>query len=195
MNLQDKNMIVDLVARGQEDKLVDRYISEGPKTLRESLKLTEEQWLDVFDYLVFEHNLLYKCVTRSADFFVDEYVKHGAAGLREILDIADSKYDRAFEIVFDFVAISKDGLYYHVIEHRNTYMAAMRARGGDFVRKVLCIWNDKYEETWARVLDFLLHAVCNGIFSEQTFEHGLRAFSKIMNRVRPQRALNKWGIL
>lgn len=195
MNTKDKISLVDRVARGNEDELIEKYIKYGPSVLKKKLNLNESEWTFVFDYLVFEYNLLFKCVTRNSDFFVQEYIKYGATHIREILDIIKPKYDMPFEVVFDFIAISNDGLYYHVIENREKYLTALRARGGDFVRKVLGIWRRKYDETWVRVLNFLHKTACDTIFSEQTFDHGIEAFSKIMNGVRVQRPINKYGLI
>ncbi|MBD3360959.1 hypothetical protein GF366_04125 [Candidatus Peregrinibacteria bacterium] len=195
MNTKDKISLVNRVARGNEYELIEKYIKEGPTFLKEKLGLSNEEWTLVFDYLVFEHNLLYKCITRNADFFIQEYVKDGTTYIREILDIIPPKYDMPFEVVFDFLAISNDGLYYHVIENRDKYLNALRARGGDFVRKVLGIWRRKYDETWERVLNFLLKTVCKTIFSEQTLDRGIEAFSKIINGVRVHRPINKYGLI
>lgn len=189
MNFNGKNIV------GREDILIETYIKDGPSQLRKELGLPEQEWHEVFDYLVFEHALLYKCVACNAEFFVDLYVKFGSAHVRDVFDIVDSKYDVVWEFLFDFIAIANEGLYYHVLEHRDRYMTAMKARGSDFVRKVLGVWKDKYNENWGRVLDFLLHAVCDAMFSEQTFEHSLRAFSRMINGIREHRPIFKSGIV
>lgn len=191
MDLQEKKQILERFAHGREDDLIERYIADGPTELKEKLGFADAAWRVVFDYLVFEHNLLYKTVMNSADFFVDSYIKHGMTHVRDILDVNDLRYDLMWDLVFDFVAISREGLYYHVLENRDKYLVAFRARGGDFVRKVLGVWKEKYEENWLKVLDFLLNAACDGIFSEQTFEHGLRSFSYMINGSRDHRPIWK----
>lgn len=190
-SLSDQNLFLERYARGRESSLVDRYISEGPTALREDLGLDEEQWRTLFDYLVFEHNLLYKTVTQASEFFVENYIKHGMAHVREILDVVDDKYNLIFEVVFDFLAISSEGLYYHVLQHRDRYMIAFKARGGDFVRKVLGIWKDKYDEHWAKILDLLLHSVCDDFFAESNFDNGIHFFSSLMNQMRTHRPVEK----
>ncbi|MBT4917140.1 hypothetical protein HN709_01655 [Candidatus Peregrinibacteria bacterium] len=195
MNIEDNNLLIERYAKGKEDDLIDRFVCDGPSEIMEELGLSEEAWRVVFDYLVFEKNLLHKCVTRNGDFFVEEYVKYGISHIREILDIVNEKYDIAFESVFDFIVISNDALYLHVMEHRGRYTTALKARGADFVRKVLGVWRGKYSENWQKVLDLLLHAVCDAIFSETTYEHGLVAFSRIFNDVREHRPIYKSGIL
>lgn len=195
MNIQDENLALERYAFGKEKELIEMYISMGPAEIKKSIGISDDEWRVIFDHLIFEKNLLYKTVIASADFFGQEYVKNGMTRVREILEVEDAKYDQMATMVFDFVAIANDGLYFHILEHRDRYMNVMRQRGGDFVRKVLGIWGPKYEENWATVLDFLLKGVCDDIFTEQTFDHGLRAFSRIMNCNRQQRPIYKSGII
>lgn len=191
LSITDQKMLIERYVWGREAKLIDRYIADGPTTLRDSLGISEEEWVVIFDNLVFDHNLLYKVVLQAKDFFQDNYVKHGMAHVRDILNVSDDKYNLVWEVVFDYLAISNDGLYYHVLQNRDRYMIAFKARGGDFVRKVLGIWKSKYEENWARILDLLLHSVCNDIFDERNFDEGLRAFSLMFNVSRQHRPVEK----
>lgn len=190
-NLSDQNMLIERYVRGREAKLIDRYITDGPTAIKEEMGLSDEEWKVIFDHLVFEHNLLYKTVLQAKDFFLENYVKHGMAHVRDILNAVDDSYDLSLEIVFDFLAISNDGLYYHVLQNRDRYMIAFKARGGDFVRNVLGIWKEKYEENWAKILDLLLHSVCDDIFDERNFDYGLKAFSSMMNVSRVHRPIEK----
>lgn len=187
--MQIQKEILEKYVFGREIQLVEAYIKDGPAFLRDSLEVSEDEWHAIFDYLVFERNLLYITIVASTEFFLKEYVEHGMVRVREILGVHDGKYDIVFKVVFDYLAISSGGLDYHVMEHRERYVVAIKQRGSDFVRKVLGIYSDKYEENWAKILDFLLHAVCDNIFSEQTYEHGLRAFSRIYNTQREQRKI------
>lgn len=182
-------MLLESFARGRESVLTEKYLADGPTAVREQLGLDEAQWQVVFDYLVFQHGLLLKVVSRNAEFFVENYVKNGLAHVREILDIEDEKYDLAFEAVFDFLAISKEGLRFHVLHYRERYMAVFHERGAEFLRKVLYIWNEKYEESWAEVLELLLNGVCERMFEEKNAENSLRAFSCLMNGRRISRKL------
>lgn len=191
LNLSDRHMLIERYVRGREAKLIDSYIADGPSSLKESLGLSDEDWSIIFDHLVFEQNLLYKTVVQAKDFFLDNYVKHGMAHVRDIMNVVEDKYDLPLEIVFDFLAISNDGLYYHALHNRDRYMVAFRARGGDFIRKVLGIWKSKYEENWAKILDLLLHSVCDDVFDERNFEYSLKAFSSIMNANRVHRPVEK----
>ena len=191
MNLKAKQTLIESRVKGKEDALIESYIMAGPTATKVAMGVNSKEWEVVFDYLVFEHNMLYKAVTDSGDFFIDAFVKFGMSHVREILDATDSKYDVIIEQVFDFIAISNDALYMHVLEHRDRYMIALRARGGDFVRKVLGVWKEKYDENWERILGVLLNACCDAIFTQNTFEHGLKAFSMIVNGEREHRPLVK----
>jgi hypothetical protein len=191
----EKNMLIQRYVVGRENALIEKYILDGPTALREDIGLDESQWISIFDYLVFNTNMLSVCVKNSAEFFQEQYVKHGTSHLREILNIVEDKYNGVWEMIFDFIGIANEGLYHHVLEHRDRYIVAFRARGGDFIRKVLGIWKDKYEENWAKILDLLLHGVCDGLFSENTYEHGLRKFTQIVNGMRVHRPVEKSEIL
>jgi len=191
LSLSDQNMLIERYARGRESTLVDRYIADGPTVLKEELGVSDEDWRVIFDHLVFGFNLLYKAVVQAQDFFREAYIKHGMAHVREIMDVVDDKYNLPLEVVFDFLAIANDGLYYHVLQNRDRYIIAFKARGGDFIRKVLGVWKEKYEENWSRILDLLLHSVCADVFNETNFEYGLRAFSAMMNVNRMHRPIEK----
>ncbi len=190
MTKQEKNMLLESFARGRESYLVESYLTDGPAVLREKLGVeSEDQWRVIFDYLVFQHGLLFKAVSRNSEFFVDNYVKHGLAHVREMLVVEDEKYDLAFEVVFDFLAISKEGLRFHVLHFRERYTEVFYKHGAEFLRKVLYIWNEKYEESWAEVLELLLNGVCEGMFNERNMDNSLKAFSYLMNGKRVARKL------
>lgn len=195
MNLSDQNILFERYVKGKEADLIDQYITDGPSELKAKLGFSDEEWQVIFDYLVFECNLLYKCVINGTEFFLEEYVKHGMTHVREILNVLDEKYNNALEVVFDYLVISKEGLYYHVIQHRNRYVEAMRQRGSDFVRKVLGVNKEKYNENWEKVLNILLQATVKDIFSERSLDEGLKAFSMIFNGVREHKRIFKSKIL
>ncbi len=179
----------------KEDDLIENYIKNGPTHVKEELGLNDETWLIIFDYLVFEHNLLYKCVVRNTEFFLNEYIKYGMTHVRDILDTGEDKYDAIFNVVFDYLAISKDGLYYHVIENREKYTACLWERGTEFVRKVLNISRDKYTDYWTKVLDFLLNVSADKVYDMEVYEKGISGFCGLFNRGRQFRPINKFGII
>lgn len=191
MNQQDKYLVLERYVRGKEDELIEAYVLDGPMALKMQKGFSEDEWEIVFNYLVFDKGLVFKCIMQNLDFFIEEYVKHGMAHIREIFEIQAPKYDNVAKHIFDFIAIANDALYQHVLHHRDRYMLAMKARGSDFVRKILGVWGDKYNESWEKLLNTLLHAVCDAIFTENTYERGLDTFCKIMNGMREHRALVK----
>lgn len=184
-------MLIERYGRGRESVLIESYIVDGPTMVAENLGLNNEQWLVVFDYLVFNHGLLFKVVKNNSEFFLDNYIKHGMAHVRDILGVNEDRYDLAWAMIFDFLAISCEGLPQHVVHHRERYMSTFRSRGGDFVRKVLGVWNERYYEHWSAVLELLLNGVCEEMFTEQTYDHGMRSFVYLMNGTRVHRVIDK----
>ncbi len=195
MDRHNQQLAVERYAKGREDQLIEIYILEGPAKLKEELGLTEDEWMAVFDYLVFEANLLYKTVVSNTEFFINEYVRHGMAHLRELLGVLEDKYDKAWTVVFDFLAISNEALYFHVLHHSKRYLEVFRKHGSDFIRRILGVKDDKYQGNWQKVLDFLLNAACEHMFTANTFDHGLKAFSLLMNQTRDHRPIFKSGLL
>lgn len=188
-------MILERYVHGKVAELISAYIDCGPTKLREDLGLDDSHWIVVFDHLVFDHNLPFKVVMKNVDFFLDLYIKNGFAHVRDVLDILDEKYDVMATLIFDFLAISNDGLEYHVMHHRDKYVAAMWEHDAEFVKKVLYISSAKYEESWAKILDILLHATCDDINDKYAFENALKAFSSMANTMREHRRINEEGLL
>jgi len=183
----DKQKLIEKYVLGREKFLVESYIVHGPVKTCDYLGVLQEEWQLIFDYLVFEKNLIYKCIIANIDFFIEIYVKDGGLRLRSILEIDDKKYNQIWEQAFDYIAIANDSLIYHVMENREKYLIGFNARGGSFLRKVLGIWKEKYNSEWEKILNFLLNTVCNGIFEERNFEEGLFMFSRLINGTRVHR--------
>ncbi len=195
MNNADQNLVLHQYVVGKEKSLIESYIADGPAELKEKLSVSDDQWQVIFDHLVFNENLLYKCVVQNFEFFTQEYISHGTAHLREMLSVVDEKYDKAWVVIFDFVAISCGGIDYHIMEHRERYVDALMEHGTDFIRKVLGISHKRYEDTWAKNLDILLHAACEKNFDMSRFDHAIKAFSYLYSNTREHRLVDKSGIL
>lgn len=193
MGLFDRKRDLEALFKGREDELVKKYITQGPSALKKELKLKEYEWKQVFDYLVFNHDLLYKTVTNSPIFFTDMYVKHGIRHVRDVLDVYWSKYDEVCERVFDFLAIERNGLYFHVMEYRDKYYLALTTRGTEFLKILLGILDEKYEESWFKVLDTMLNANVDAMMSEKAFDIALAKFCKIAEDGRKHRAITKYS--
>ncbi len=186
MNLK-YNTIIAKYASGKEDELVDAYIQQGPALLQVKLCLTDEEWGFVFDHLVFQHNLLYKTVVHSADFFVNEYTNYGISHVRELLSIDEEKYDVIWEALFDFIAIANDSVYYHFLQNREKYVHAFKVRGGDHLKRALGLFKAKYSYYWEKILNSLHTGFCEDTFKEFDFDHSLDGFIKLINAMREHR--------
>lgn len=195
MNEIDKNLILYKYVFGKEKNLIESYIVDGPKAIQEKFDISDEHWKVVFNHLVFVENVLYKCVIQNFEFFTQEYIKHGMAHVRDMLDVVDESYDGAWIVVFDLIVISCDGISYHVMEHRDRYVDALMEHGSDFIRKILGISHERYEETWAKSLDILLNAACEKNFDMNRFDHAIKAFSYLYSNTREHRLIDGSGIL
>ncbi len=182
-----QSKVLQKFVNGRESFLIESFIVHGPESLKDYLEANDQEWELIFEYLVFEHNLIYRCVASNLEFFTENYIQFGMSKLREILNVTDLKFDAVWEPIFDLIAIANEGLGYHVMEHRERYVIAFKARGADFVRKVLGLWKDKYDDSWSTILDIMLNAVCEKIFSENTFDRGLQAFTRLVNDKREHR--------
>ncbi|MFA5948158.1 MAG: hypothetical protein WC806_04255 [Candidatus Gracilibacteria bacterium] len=189
MNKCDKNLILIRYAYGKEDFLIEKYIKDGPEALKDHLGTDDESFSVIFDHLVFEHNLLYKAVLKAEDFFVDEYVKYGISHVRNILDIEDSKYNLIFESCKDFILICHDGLYLHVLNNRDKYLLALKARGENFLRVLLNIHHKRYDGIFKIVFDVLNNSCADGMLNMVGFERGISIFNNIFNKGRECRPL------
>ena len=187
MGHKTEKTFIESVVKGNETSLINSYIEKGPAALIQELSVSQEEWDVVFDYLVLNHNLLYKVVVNNTDFFLEGYIENGFAHTRKILNVEAEKYDMVCKLIFDFIAISNGGLRYHLIEHKDKYMDALKEHGGDFVRKVLYIWDKKYDKHWEEILDSLLSDFCFNVFTHQTLEKGIGLFTALVNMKREHR--------
>ena len=191
MDEKAKKSLIEAKVEGKENALIESYILAGPTATKVAMGVGDTEWQVVFDYLVFEYNLLFRTVANSPEFFKDEYVKYGLSHIREILDVNDAKYDPMVEVIFDYIAIANDGLYYHVLENRDEYSDAFKKQGSASLRDSLGIKKAKYEEHWEMVLDVLLKAFSDNVFNENHYDHSLKAFALLMNGMREHRPLIK----
>ncbi len=187
MHKTDEKTLIENIVKGNETSLVNSYIEKGPAALTEEFGLSTEQWQVIFDHLVFNHNLLYKVVVNNTDFFLGGYIEEGFSHIRKILKVEASEYDAVCKLIFDFIAISNGGLKLHIIEHKDKYMSALKEHGSDFVRKVLYIWDKKYDKHWEEILDSFLSDFCFNVFTHQTLEKGIGLFTSLINMKREHR--------
>lgn len=189
MEISEKNLILEKYAFGSESELIDLYIAEGPSEVRRIRRISAPEWTFVFDYLVFEHDLLMKAVKASQDFFLDVYVKYGVDHVRSILDVRNSKYDVAFEAVFDYLAIAHDSLYRHLLENKEKYCRELKEKGMEYLKKTLGVVKPKYSAQWEVILNVMLFAYCENASIERNMEEGMKIFAKIYNAGRGRKGL------
>ncbi len=173
--------------KGEEDYMVALFLQGGPEALREHYQFSEVDLVAVFDYLVFEYDLLLRCVEANEDFFLNLYIEQGLTRVRDVLGVLDDKYNDFFEEVFDYLAIEKKGIYQHVLNFQGRYAEAVKKHGSDFVKKILRIDSEKYHDQWAEVLELLLSIVCKNMIEESQLDRGLEKFTEMFNRQRLHR--------
>ncbi len=142
---------------GHEDRLMTLFIQQGPQALRQNLGAKSDYiWTIVFDYLVFNHDVLKRCVQMFLPFFKDFVKKNGPVALRGIFGIESSIYDSVFEKMLDDLVIAEGLLLEHVYANIDQYVTLIRAGKGSEIRSMLGLVDQKYDRLWKDVLDFLL---------------------------------------
>ncbi len=144
---------------GHEERLMTLFIQQGPEALRQFLKVPSDfVWTVVFDHLVFNLDVLKRCVDLFFPFFKDYVLKKGPLALRDVFGIQDVRYDQVFEKLLDDMVIARGLLFEHVYAHTKEYLEALtQGRGGD-IRAQLGLESSKYDPLWKETLDFFLDA-------------------------------------
>lgn len=189
----DESLINNLV-QGREEELIELFLVQGPAGVSDFLELNKEQWEVVFKYFVQEWDLLLLCVQNNCSFFLENYVEHGFSRVRKILNVSKNSFDDSLGDVFHLLAIENGGIYRHVLNHRERYADVVRKRGGDFVRKILGLWDEQYNEHWEQVLDLLLHSFCENMIMESGLDYGLHSFSNLLNSMREHKKPFRSGL-
>ena len=144
---------------GHEERLMMLFIQQGPEALRSALKVPNDFiWTVVFDHLVFNLDVLKRCVEMFFPFFKDYVLKNGPTALREVFGIQDKRYDQVFEKLFDDMVIARGLLFEHLYAHVPEYLEALEKGRGDDIRAQLGLESSKYDPLWKEVVDFLLDA-------------------------------------
>ena len=189
LNLKNMRCLYENIAIGREEEFIDAYIKDGPAFIKEKYGLTALTWRKSFDYLVFENNLLFKCVNALPEFFLEIYIKHGIKHVREVLDVSAKKYDLVMEPVFDLLAISKEGLFAHILENREKYLELLKVEGGGAIRAELGLTKSKYTDVWTKVMEILFKSTCEDAFCSRNLEESLRAFALMIGGGRIHRKI------
>ncbi|MFO0780595.1 MAG: hypothetical protein U0519_01750 [Candidatus Gracilibacteria bacterium] len=145
--------------QGYEEKLMMLFIQQGPQALRSQLKVSSDfVWGVVFDHLVFDLDVLKRCVDMFFPFFKDYVLQHGPVALREVFGIQDEAYDPVFEKLMDDMVIARGLLFEHIHKHTSDYLLALEKGYSEGIRRQLGMMNAKYDPLWKEVVDFLLDA-------------------------------------
>lgn len=173
--------------------LTETFIKEGPDKLKELMAYENEQeWTELFDYLVSKQGVLKKTVMTYMDFFTDFVAQKGPQALRNLFRINADKYDTEFEEIFDLVAISTGALYDYVNANKVELADKIRTGKADKLRYELGLKNSKYDGLWFEILDTLMRCICDVAITERQYDQGLTAFSLLMNKTREQRSLRSY---
>jgi len=162
MNSRHKRRKFYSILNKYDDKLIRNYLEYGPDGLRRKLDVkSDELWEIIFDYLVFEKEVVRYCVRNNSVYIHDLFVEHGPVAIKKAFSLMNDKY-----------------------EDEKIYQGK-----SSYIRKDLCIEKNKYEHVWGEVLDILLNVVATQAFTYSAFEHGISLFSKLYNQGRVQRSL------
>ena len=186
-------MTLGLLLKKKADKLMTLFIQEGPEALRQKIGAqSDKHWEYIFNYLIFSEEVLYKCVVQFLPFFKNVVSEKGLVALRAIFHIENAKYDVVFEKLVDFIGISHEALLDYVYIHRAELSQKIFCGQGSIIRHELGLSNNKYSETWYRVLEILQEAVCQHVDEESSLEKGIQAFDVMMNGLRTHRSLRTY---
>ncbi|MBD3156417.1 hypothetical protein GF369_01180 [Candidatus Peregrinibacteria bacterium] len=187
-----RNKVYSMLHR-YDDKLISHYLEHGPEGLRTTLGITSDRlWDVIFDYLVFEKEVVKYCTRNNSAYIHSLFAEHGPRAIRSAFQLNGDKYEDIWEYVMDYIGISRGALYEYVSEKSSLYREHIYRGECLSLRKDLAIEKDKYEHVWGEVLDLLLNAVSTDAFTHSAFEHGLHLFSTLYNRGRKQRSLRTW---
>lgn len=151
--------LVERELTGHEERLMTLFIQQGPEVLRSQLKIPNDfVWTVVFDHLVFNLDVLKRCVDMFFPFFKDYVLKNGPLSLREVFGIQEKRYDPVFEKLVDDMVIARGLLFEHVYQHTPEYLLALKQGNGSAIRMQLGIVSSKYDPLWNETVNFLLDA-------------------------------------
>ncbi|MCD6109579.1 hypothetical protein J7J83_02375 [bacterium] len=190
MNSRHKRNKFYSILKKYDDKLVHNYLEYGPDGLREKLNVkSNELWKVIFDYLVFEKEVVKHCVRNNTAYIHNLFVEHGPTAIKEAFGLEDKRYEDIWEYIMDYIGISRGALYEYVTEHAGVYRGKIYHGKSSTIREDICIQKNKYERVWGEILNILLNAVSTRTFTYSAFEHGISLFSKLYNQGRIQRSL------
>jgi len=176
--------------KGYEREIMAIFIQEGPDALRYKLRIKrDEDWNRIFDYLVFQKDLLKVCVLQFIDFFKKLVEEKGPLAMRSVLGIQSRMYDSVFEGLFDLVAVSHGALFQHVETQKRQLFDQIKAGKGSELRENLGLSKQKYDNLWEEIVKSLLNDFGVQLVDERIMEQGLSSFARLFNMLRDHRPL------
>ncbi len=98
------NLVIACHALGRESALVRSFMELGPDGLRKNLDVSLEDFKVIFDYLVFNCDLLKVCMYGNLAFLRQKYMKHGVNHVREMLGVLDEEYDEIWRDAYEVLS-------------------------------------------------------------------------------------------
>lgn len=182
----------DLLKR-KSGKLMQIFIQQGPDELRSRLAIKmDKHWQFVFDYLIFDRNVLKNCILSFMPFFRQMVRAEGPLILRKIFAIQDTKYDAVFEQLVDLVVVAEGLVYEYVYDNRKVFALRIMHGQAKDLRTELGINAAKYDSLWFQILEILQQTVCTRVYDNSVWEKGWKAFNMIYNSKREQRSLRSF---
>ena len=146
-----RNRIYNLL-RAYDGKLTKIYLEEGPDTLKKKLNIeSEDVWKLIFEYLIFEKNIVKQCVRRNPEYIHKIFAERGPDFLRHAFQIADERYDDIWEYVMDYIGISRGAIYEYITSRVVELKGDIYNGKIEGIRIKLGLQNIKYDRAWEEI--------------------------------------------
>ncbi|MFC1655901.1 hypothetical protein ACFL3C_03465 [Patescibacteria group bacterium] len=173
-----------------DKKLVKFYLDEGPYELRKKLDIKEDDlWKMVFDYLLYEKNIVKTCVKQNAEYIHEMFADKGPEMIRKSFRLMENEYEDQWEYVMDYIGISRGSVYEYVSNNVSDLRSLIYHGKATKIREMLLLNKAKYDKVWEDILDLLLESVSTDAYTYSMFEQGIRMFSNLYNNGREHRSI------
>ncbi len=184
-----KDRIFKLLKRFDK-KLINFYLDNGPYELRKKLDIKEDDlWKTVFDYLLYEKNIVKVCVKQNAEYIHEMFAEKGPEMIRKSFRLMENEYSDQWEYVMDYIGVSRGAIYEYVSNNMSDFRSLVYHGKSSKIREMLLLDRAKYDKVWEDILDMLLESVSTDAYTYSMFEHGIRMFSNLYNNGREHRSI------
>ena len=180
-----EKQLINYFIDGQEEACIEVFLTDGPDGLRKFLGIPEDRddiFQSVYDYFLFEKNLLYVAIDRFQDFLTDVMTVYGPLHLRRMFQIEDRRYDALFSSVMLYIGVSREALFRHVSRNIPKLLEMFHVDGPETVRAELHLLGAQYDDLWVKVLDFLLDHFALQQVNERQKSHVKEFFRSFRNK-------------